>query len=95
MKSGRRREFQVAECAEKTVIGAFKTCAVDGQQRTIRFIVLLAILSVFGYFLDKIMIVGYMQRNAMKAFLHPVMIKSFADAFLKNNELIAPITTFV
>lgn len=46
MKSERRRDSQIAEMSEKTIIGAMEMCAVEVQHGTVLSTVSLAILSV-------------------------------------------------
>lgn len=51
----------------------------------------LAIRSRVGDVLDEDFVAGQMQKAAMRAAVHPMMIKAVTNALLKGDQLLAPI----
>lgn len=80
---------------EKTVIHAIEMCAVKAQQETVWSTESLAIRSVVEDVLKGRVVTGHIQNNAMRVVLQPAMIQAVTDAFRKNDDLMAPIATFV
>lgn len=94
MKFEKKRNSQVSEMAKETVIGARGMCAVEAQDSPVRSTVSLAIQSVIGNIPGKEVVAGRLQRTAMRAVVHPSVVKAVFDALLKSDVLMAPITTF-
>lgn len=68
---------------------------MEEQHEPVRSTVSLSVWSVAGGVLDEEVVAGYMQKAAMRAVLHSLMIKAMPDTLLMNNGLMAPIAIFV
>lgn len=75
MKSEKRRYFQVAEIAQKTVIYTIEMPAVDGQKSKVRSTVLLAIESALEDVFVKVVIAGDTQWDVMRTGVLPAIKK--------------------
>lgn len=69
--------------------------ALRWQYETVWSTVLLAIHSVAGNVFNNRVGAGHMQKTAMRAVLHHVLINAAADALLNNHDLRTPSVTFV
>lgn len=94
IKLERKRDFQVAGMAEKTVIDAVDMYAIEGQYGHVRSAVPSAIPSVVGDVLDERVVAEHTQKSATRAVVHPSIIKAVFDTLLKKDDM-APIATFV
>lgn len=81
--------------AEKKVIGAMELITVEEQYGPVRATVSLTIWSVTGDVLDEEVVAGLIQNAAIRAVVHLSLIKAMSNAFLKNDDFLAPIATFV
>lgn len=90
MEPEKRRDFQVAEMAEETVLDATEMCAVEIEYGTAWSTVSSNIWSVFGDVLDNRKVTGHMQKAKMRAFVHSAMIEAQADALQKNDNCMIP-----
>lgn len=68
--------------AEKTVIDALEMCAVEGQHEAALSIASLAIKVIIGDVLDGSIIAGQVQKAAMGAVVHLLMIQDVTGVFL-------------
>lgn len=95
MESRKEREFQVAEMTEKTDLECKEMCAVERQHGSVRSTVSLALRSVVGNGLDDGVVAGHIQKDVIRAVVYLAMKIDVADALVKNDDLMTPITTFV
>lgn len=95
MELKKERGSHVAMIAEQRVFDAKETCVVEGQNRTIRSTVSVAMNSVTGNVLDEKVVAGHMQKPAMRMVVHILTLRAVLDVLLKNGNLKTPIATFV
>lgn len=95
LESKKKRDFQNAEVAETTVLGAMKMCVVETQDRPPLSTVSLGIRFVTVIILGGGVVTSNTQRAAMRAVVRPSMIKSASNVLLKNDNLMTLIANFV
>lgn len=81
--------------AGKVAIDNMRVCAMEEQDVPVRSAVSLAIRSVAGNILDEGVVACHMQRARMRAVVCTSTIKAFSVALLKNDNLMAPVATFL
>lgn len=69
--------------ADKAMIGVRAICAVEAQYGTIHSIVWLTIQTIVGDVFSKDFDAGYVQKIAMRAFIHVKMTKFVFNALLE------------
>lgn len=95
VKLEKKRNFRIVEFSYERVIYAVKLCIVKGQHKAVWCTVSLATWTVVEDDLDKTIVVFHRKNAAMRAVVHPAMIKVANVAHLENDNLILPNTTFV
>lgn len=84
-ESRKKRDHQVTELTENTIIDVLEMCAVEGRHGDVRFIVFLAIISVTGDVLDEGKIAAQAREVAARAVVHPVMIQAVTKVLLNED----------
>lgn len=94
-ESEKKMNSHVPDMAEKTVLDAVRMCAVEGQQGVARSVTLFAIRSISGDVLEECITAREVQKGAMTAVVHPMMIRAVIANLLKGDQLMDPIAKFV
>lgn len=90
-----RRDSEAVEMAEKTDIDVMEMYAVEGQHEMVQSTVSLVTVLVVRDVLDERLVARHMSKIVMRAVAHLTMINSVANAFLRDDDLMTLIATFV
>lgn len=81
-ESEKKRDSQVADLAERTVIDALEICAVEREHGAGQSVAFLAIWSIISNVLDQEIVTGQKQNADIKAVVHLMMLQVVTDVFL-------------